>query len=551
MTKKDLTRVVPTEPSTSDAEVGEAGPAEQAKGEGWAAPAADAVSTIDQAEDGENIETKSTKSKKSVRIQKPAWDQRSDPVSAKRFRRMATRYWFDYYLGASLLALAVIDNSAYYAVYFSVNGVEARLYNVVEMQLVLIPWIWPAVLTFACLGSACFAAMIILVECNELPLYSQLMNLRLYLSCVPCACLSMVVFYYTEQTKWAPFAAVCCTCFFIFVWCLYTHVRWWKQFGTASKVLIDVSGFLALVWGLFLGILFCADALDIITKSDSMQCPYADNQQMPVYLPLVSQWTCAPWKESSQTYFSRSPLDDDVKELVCSDTFLNAFGSSIDAHMFSCPSGCLLAYDNTGLTGCGVYSTDSYVCIAAIHAGIIPEEGGSGVVYGRMGLKTFEGCSKSAMTSGSRDTTDADMVYMTLPSSSTVDAGVGLARRLSSVPPTLTDSLGARFPQAFHFNNLQSTKEYIWLKDWDVTEPDSDGVNSEKPWTRIESTISGRVLGFEFSDEPLRLGQRSDFDTSSPGTITCSLTDFGVRCPNVPDLLVNLDFCQPEEKQCM
>jgi len=388
------------------------------------------------------------------------------------------------------------------------------------------------------------------------------MNLRIYFSALPCAFLCGVVLYYSEQTKWAPFAALVLIMLFVFGWCLHMRLRWSHQLNTCSKIILDVSGFLAFACGLLLAVLFGIDRLDVITKSNELSCPYAANVEMPVHVLALGQWYCAPWRQREPTVLSRAPVESgEPVQLLCSDTFVGMFGVSIEPHSFQCPSGCLRQYSGSGLTGCGIYSLDTPVCIAAIHAGILTDAGGRGVVYGRLGLPKFERCSRNSLTSEERQAANAGAVSLFAPSSggsSPFTLPTGGGRRLAAAPPLVLDSTGAQVPQAFHFNNLPHTSEYLWLKDWERSRPDDDGVDPDRPWTRIEAAVSARVAGVELQEEKVRLGkpetQLSLFSEATPGhaqSTQCQLSELGVVCPGRGWAALHLDFCQPDVGSCL
>jgi len=473
----------------------------------------------------------------------------------------ADRYWHDRWTAGLLLALAVIDNAICYAAFFTVNGVDSRMHNIVEMQLVLLPWLMPALMVFTCLGTASFAALVIIVECHGIPRFHTIMNVRIYLSALPCALICSIIFYYSEQTKWAPFTAIVTIMLSIFMWCLHMRFRWWHTMNTCGKILLDISGFLAFLVGFSFAILFIINRVDFITKSNEMSCPYAANVEMPVNVPILGKWFCAPWKRKEETLLVRKPEPgSSPKQLLCSDTFVGAFGASIDPHAFECPSGCLVQYPGLGLTGCGIYSTDSQVCIAAIHSGVLTDAGGTATVFGRLGLPRFERCSRYALTSEERQVANAGAVMLSVPSSGGSSAFQlpGGARRLFVTPPTVLDSSGARVPQAFHFNNLPHSQEYLWLKDWDVSSSSASGVRADRPWTRIEATVSARVAGMELHDEKMRLGRPEDqlalFTAAQSGqaqSTQCRLGEYGVICPGSGAAVVNLDFCQPAAQTCL
>lgn len=55
----------------------------------------------------------------------------------------------------------------------------------------------------------------------------------------------------------------------------------------------------------------------------------------------------------------------------------------------TCPSGCLA--EGGSVYGSGLYSGDSKICLAAIHAGVIPPQGGKFVLYKAPGQASYRG----------------------------------------------------------------------------------------------------------------------------------------------------------------
>lgn len=348
----------------------------------------------------------------------PAWDERRDVLAlqaSSTFQvgrmsdsatstgeappRIVKHYWHDRLFAALFLALAAVDNALSYAAFVNANGVGNRMYNIVDMQLKLVMWLVPALVAFAGFGTLCFVALVVLVECHKTPLYHEIMNVRIYLSAVPCAFLCGIVAYYSEQSKPLPFATLLFIMFFTLAWCVHMRLRWSFQLNTCSRTMLDTTGFLALTAGLFLIILFLAGRLDIITKSSDLGCPFAANEQMPVHVPVLRQWYCAPWESHGPTMLHRRPVEDQPQSLGCTSTFMDAFGTSLHAHAVECPAGCLQQAAGVPVTGCGVYTLESPVCVAAIHSGALPASGGRTVVYGRLGLAKFQQCSRNSFIS--------------------------------------------------------------------------------------------------------------------------------------------------------
>lgn len=267
---------------------------------------------------------------------------------------------------------------------------------------------------------------------------------------------------------------------------------------------------------------------------------------------------------------SRTPLNSVPVQLTCSDSFIAAFGVSIEPHVIECPEGCLRAFNpmqGTNVVGCGVYAVDSPVCIAAIHAGALTDTGGQAVIYGRLGVSHFQRCSRNSVTSVDRYVMQAGgSVSVTQPSSGGGSSPfvVGGGRRMAVTVPTVLDPQGRPVPQAFHFNNDQpggfpQTREFVWLKKYDKVSAGNVGVEAGKPWTQIEATVSLRFAGIELEDEKVRLGQSAPqelFVQPRSGQVfdarptECRIRESGVLCKGAGAAVAQLDFCRKEVKEC-
>lgn len=64
-----------------------------------------------------------------------------------------------------------------------------------------------------------------------------------------------------------------------------------------------------------------------------------------------------------------------------------------------CPGGCLA--DRGSLYGTGIYTSDSHICIAAIHAGVIRATGGNFTLYYEAGQTSYRGSAANGVTSSS------------------------------------------------------------------------------------------------------------------------------------------------------
>jgi len=487
-----------------------------------------------------------------------AWDRRNDAATSAMSlggeKPQSWRLWME---GSLLVMLAIADNALSYVTYATVPAFRSHLYNIVDMQLVFLPGLGIALLIFAGLGTLSFGMLVVLVECNKLRLFHEIMNLRLCFSALPCGLICAVVLYFTERTQWAPFATLMVILTLVICWCLHMRVHYSHQLNVLSKIALDVSWFVALVSGGVLLVLYTTDSIKLISKSGELKCPFADNAMMPVHLLTTDQWYCAPWDLNKTTEITRTPVNSVAAQLSCADTFVSIFGASVEAHKVFCPIGCLRTFQGSSVIGCGIYSVDSPVCVAAIHAGVLTDQGGEATVYGRVGVPHFQRCSQNSIVSTERHVTQANqLVSVSQPtggSSSFYQAGS--ARRLLTTP-LVQGTNGIQIPQAFHFSNMDHTREFIWLKRWEKVSSKEPGVEAGKPWTRVKAVTSVRIAGIELEDEKVRLGEypkQSLFSGPQQGTGTsqCRTSDRGVLCRGHIVNLVQLDFCRPQVKACL
>lgn len=84
----------------------------------------------------------------------------------------------------------------------------------------------------------------------------------------------------------------------------------------------------------------------------------------------------------------RPPTNAPV-QLTCEDTLLKPQFNGVAGHkvLVSCPADC--AYSKGELHGCQIYSADSSICKAALHAGAIQRHGGEAVVTTHDGLASY------------------------------------------------------------------------------------------------------------------------------------------------------------------
>jgi len=496
-----------------------------------------------------------------------AWDERMDVVPRRKVWNdegptSARRRKIESIL---LVALAAVDNVLCYVTYTTVRAFHGRLYNIIDLNLTLLANIDIALLVFAALGTTCFVAIIVLVECMGLSVFHETMNARLILTSVPCGIICGILVYHSEQTEWAPFLTLTVILFSVTLWCLHMKAHYAYQLNTLSRISLDVSWFTALAGAIILVMLFCTDSLKVITNSDKLMCPHAANQRMPVFSAVLHRWYCVPW--GGFTHISRLPADQSPVPIVCGDTFVDVFGVSLEPHTVSCPQSCLSTFSGQGgaaITGCGVYAVDSPICVSAIHAGVLTDSGGEVTVYGRAGVPVFERCSRnSVVTSERRVLQIGDSVSVSAPASgsgsSPYELPQGGARRLVTTPVILAGN-GRPMPQAFHFNNFEDSREFIQLKRYERVPSNFAAVQPGKPWTQIEATVSLRLAGIELEDEKVQLGQpqvQELFIQEAVGQVfdarpvECTIRATGVLCQGNSAAVLMLDFCRPEVKTCL
>merc|ERR1719316_2015290 len=499
---------------------------------------------------------------------------------------MSRRVWLE---GVTLVMLATLDNIFCFVTYFIVRMFLEKMYNIVELNLALLWNIDLFLLIFACIGTMSFVMMVVLVECNRLPLFHEIMTLRLILSALPCGAVCMTVVFFAESTQWVPFTTFVLVIMSIFSWCLHMRIRYSQELQVINRILLDISWFFSLTVGILVIALYSSDSLSVITKSDQLGCPHTFNEAMPVFVPPLSQWYCSEWNEESPMDVVRTPVGNGPVQLACGESFVDVFGISIEPHEVECPQGCLQIYrpssmetGNTNVVGCGIYSADSPVCLAAIHAGALTDDGGITTVFGRLGLPQFERCSRNSMVSDARFVMQSGVaVSVAAPEGSgsatfmvplgdndggrrlkegnlTDSEKESIRRRLITTPVVLGPN-NQRIPQAFHFNHLEGTKEFLWLKKYEKVSAKVGGVEPGKPWTQIEATVSMRIAGLELLDEKVRLGApqfQPLFVQPRPGQVfdtppsSCTIEDTGVLCRGAGSASIQLDFCRPEEKTC-
>mmetsp|Transcript_18049 Transcript_18049/g.38537 ORF Transcript_18049/g.38537 Transcript_18049/m.38537 type:complete len:523 (-) Transcript_18049:13-1581(-) len=486
-----------------------------------------------------------------------AWDRRSDEAALAQKGEGAALTLAQKAEGTLLVILSIVDNVLCYVTFFTVRKFSGRLYSIVDLNLALLPGLDTALIIFTVMGSLCFVMLILLVECCQLPLFHEIMNFRVYCSACPCAVICAILVYQLERAEWVPMATLTAILCLVFFWCLNMRVRWSHELNVMSKILLDISWFLALICAILLVTFYAFDCLNVITNSEELSCPYVENAKMPIKVHTLDQWYCAPFDAEKRTEVLRAPVSSTPSQLSCSDTFVYVFGASLEPHLIQCPIGCLRTYSGADVIGCGTYTVDSPICPAAIHAGVLTDQGGVATVYGRVGVPHFESCPRNSLLSLERRIAEAgSSVSLTTPagggfSSFTLPTGGG--RRLAATLPYVATSTGVEIPPAFHFNNLESTREFLWLKQWNEVISEDPRVEDGKPWTRVEVNVSARLAGLELENEMVILGQHPYqplFSTGTVSSVQCRVRASGVLCQGAGASMLQLDFCRPEVMSC-
>jgi LCCL domain len=91
-----------------------------------------------------------------------------------------------------------------------------------------------------------------------------------------------------------------------------------------------------------------------------------------------------------------APAGPQVIEAGCSYNATQIEDAPGTAHVVSCPAGCA---GSGGLWGTDVYTADSGICKAAVHAGLLTDRGGTVAVILDAGRPAYRGSSRNGITS--------------------------------------------------------------------------------------------------------------------------------------------------------
>ena len=90
-----------------------------------------------------------------------------------------------------------------------------------------------------------------------------------------------------------------------------------------------------------------------------------------------------------------APMRPMMRTLTCVASGATLYGGLGEAEQLNCPAGCARGK----VFGTGIYSDDSHVCAAAIHAGVVPPGGGMFTAFIAPGQETYLGSKRHGVTS--------------------------------------------------------------------------------------------------------------------------------------------------------
>jgi len=444
--------------------------------------------------------------------------------------------------------LALNDHVFAYLSWIRIAGFREREYNVAEVQLLLLfPGTDSALLFFALLGTLIFVALFVLQECLKKPEYfRRLLTFRIYGSAVPCAVLSSLILYASARTNTTAVLAVLANLVSTAAWTFDIRKRI-DVLEVFKRTSLDLTWFFSLLAAVMIVYAYFTNRLPL-----PQNCEHTHNVALPVYFPILNQWFCVKWNE--QTIIDRLPVEAEPVAVACGDTYVGRFGLSLDPHRISCPIGCLqmVKGEDAPIVGCGIYATDSPLCLSAIHSGALTVDGGTTVVYGRLGIPVFNSCNRNSIVSQSRKV-DVEDLEAYAPQESLEGSG-GLPRALTSSPLVLNEE-GRRTPQAYFFRT-ESNVEYLTIVGPEVL--GQRAIGEEEPfWHRIKGKVTMSVAGLVLNEEGVSLGDPGFTQLSfekRPGQVfvdppkSCSVTPLGVECQGMGNAAAQFDFCR--EHRC-
>ncbi|WP_446810115.1 LCCL domain-containing protein [Methylomonas sp. 2BW1-5-20] len=92
-----------------------------------------------------------------------------------------------------------------------------------------------------------------------------------------------------------------------------------------------------------------------------------------------------------------NPTNAEVIEAGCSFSAAQIEGGPGSTHLVACPAECDAAYQI--LNGTDAYTSNSYICLAAIHAGLISRQGGAVQVIVEKGRPAYRGSMRNGIQS--------------------------------------------------------------------------------------------------------------------------------------------------------
>jgi len=305
------------------------------------------------------------------------------------------------------VVLSLVENVLCYVAYFEAKSSEDSLYNKYEAYVLGYPGLDSTLLVFAVLSTVFLFILWTIMAFVRVDLYNQLTSLRLTLS-LPAGGICTALVFFSDGKQVGPFLCATCVLLHLIVYLGHEYFVRRQRLGVWCTRVWFACIVLIMVWTASFVLMFISGFSYYLRDSD---CPATDNRAMPVKIKGVDEWQCVKWGVPHYVRRKPSPTETPYSGL-CSTSF-NVFDkianastgatvSSSDAHLLRCPSYCQALGLGTTVVGCGVYSSDSSVCSAAVQMGILPaNQGGVVKVVGRAPPPSnqYDRCNKNGVTS--------------------------------------------------------------------------------------------------------------------------------------------------------
>lgn len=305
------------------------------------------------------------------------------------------------------VALSVIENALCYVAYFQAKSSEDSLYNKYEAYVLGYPGLDSTLLVFAVLSTVFLFFIWTVMAFVRVDLYHQLTSLRLTLS-LPAGGMCTALVFFSEGKQVGPFLCASCVCLHLIVFLSHEYFLRKRRVGACRTKVWFAGIFLLSVWTVSFILMFIFGFSYYLRDSD---CPATENGAMPVRIRGVDEWQCVKW--GVPHYVRRQPSPTETPYTgFCSTSFhvfdrisnasTGATVPSSNAHFLMCPSYCQALGLGTTVVGCGVYSSDSSVCSAAVQMGILSaNQGGVVKVVGRAPPPSnqYDRCNRNGVTS--------------------------------------------------------------------------------------------------------------------------------------------------------